>query len=516
MRKILVVAWLSMAVCASALPISEEGKQQARLFNTFLEASYLRKDNPRRAFALLQQALEQEPQSKFLRQQLVALALVMEEPQRAAPYADFISSNDEENDAEDWAIYAAYQVQQNNIPAALQAYEKALEKAPDNAELLYQYLLLLSATDTSKAIAVLEEFAQQHPASAAQAYTQIARFYVRQQRLPQALEYLDKAIAADPQEVAPRLLKGELYEQTSQFFLMLHEFEELEKLGYVNAGMFARMAAVFLVVKDLPKAKAYFLKAKAADPADKAANYFLSMFAEEEQDYAQAIAYLQEAADYTSNASRWLQVSFLQQKQNDSSASLKTLAQAYKRFEGNVEIAFFYGLALNDSKQYKKAARVFRKLLQERPDYVDARLHYAYALESLKKYKDMETQIRLILDKQPQHAAALNLLAYSLAERETRLDEALELAKRAVAVAPQDISFQDTLGWVYLKQGDLAQAASLFESIPADTLSQYPEIVYHLAVLRLKQGRTQDALTLLQQVRSTWPAAGKLYKQLSR
>ena len=276
------------------------------------------------------------------------------------------------------------------------------------------------------------------------------------------------------------------------------------------------MAAVFLVVKDLPKAKAYFLKAKAAEPTDNVANYFLSMFAEEEKDYVQAIRYLQEAGDYTSNASRWLQVSFLQQKQNDSAASLKTLTQAYKRFAGNVEIAFFYGLALNDSKQYKKAARVFSKLLQERPDYVDARLHYAYALESLKKYKDMETQIRLILDKQPQHAAALNLLAYSLAERETRLDEALELAKRAVAVAPQDISFQDTLGWVYLKQGDLAQAAALLESISAETLAQYPEITYHLAVLRLKQGRTQDALTLLQQARPTWPAAEKLYRQLTR
>lgn len=514
MKSILIGLGLLTTLPLFALEISDEGRQEARLFNTYLEAVYKYADDAPRAFATLQKALELAPDSKYLRRSLVSLAISMDKPELAQPYADYI--NTDENEADDYAVYGTYQLQTGNRQEALAAYEKAVALAPDNVELLYQYLLVLSTTDFEKMIAVLEKTAQDQPSIAAQAYTQIGTWYMRRQQTGKALAYFDKAISADPNDPAPRLAKADVYERTSQFFLMLHEFEELEKMGYANAGVFSRMGAVFVVVKDFSKAEEYFLKAKKADAHDPASNYFLSMFAEQKGDYAAAISYLKDGSDYPTNASHWLQVSFLQQKLNQPQESLKTLAEAYKLFKDNVEIGFFYGLLLNDQKEYKKAARVFKKLLESRPDYIDARLHYAYALESLKKYKDMETQIQFILSKQPQHAPALNLLAYSLAERETRLDEAQELVTRALAVSPNDVSFQDTLGWVYIKQGKPAQAAQIFDSFLPETINQYPEIAYHIAVLRLAQGRTEEGLILLNQARAGWPAAEKLYKKLTR
>lgn len=514
MKSILIGLSLFATLPLFALEISDEGRREAQLFNTYLEAVYKYAGDAPRAFAALQKALELSPDSKYLRRSLVSLAISMNKPELAQVYADYINMG--ENEAEDYAVYAAYQLQTGNRQEALAAYEKAVALMPENMELLYQYLLVLSTTDFDKMIAVLKKVAVDQPAIAAQAYTQIGTWYMRRQQTDQALVYFNKAIVADPNDPAPRLAKADIYERTSQFFLMLHEFEELEKIGYANAGVFSRMGAVFAVVKDFPKAEEYFLKAKKADAHEPASNYFLSMFAEQKGDYAAAIAYLKDGSDYSTNASHWLQVSFLQQKLNQPQESLKTLAEAYKRFEDNVEIGFFYGLLLNDQKECKKAAHVFKKLLQTRPDYIDARLHYAYALESLKKYKEMETQIQFILSKQPHHAPALNLLAYSLAEREVRLEEALELVTRALAVSPNDVSFRDTLGWIYVKQGKLPQAEQIFESLSPEIVNQYPEIAYHIAVLRLAQGRTEEGLTLLNRARTGWPAAEKLYKKLSR
>lgn len=512
LKVLFLIGWL--AVPSWALNISEEGQREARLFNTFLKAVYAQQGQPQRQFDTLQEALALAPDSVYLQRLLVAAALAMNRPELAEPYAGFITQGEPE--AEDWAVYAAYQMQKGNVPEVLAAYEKALEKQPDNTELLYAYLLVLSVHDADKTVSVLEQFARQQPQAAAQAYTQIGRLYMNRQQWDKALAYLDKAVSADPQDPAPRLARGEIYEKTSQLFLMLHEFEELDKMGYGTAGIYSRMGAVFLLVKDLPKSRLYFSKALEADPADSASNYFLSLLDEADGNYEQAVLHLQAASDYAQKAAWWLQVSSLQQKMDRPQDSLQTLARAYQRFDGNVEIGFFYGLALNDRKQYRRAVRVFEKLLRTNPNYTEACLHYAYGLESLKKYREMEIQLRRILEEQPQHAAALNLWAYSLAERNVRLAEAQEYITRALAVSPQDISFQDTLGWIYVKQGNLDAAEKIFFSLPEETISQYPEIAYHAGVLRYKQNRPQEALYYLEKSRTGWPAAEKLYREIVR
>ena len=511
MKKILLILAALSTSLGWALEISPEGKQEAALFNSFLDAVYVHRDQPQAYFAALKKTLTLSPDSKYLRRLLVAAAPTAEE---AEPYADYITMG--ENSAEDYTVYAAYQLKKKDTKAALEAFEKAVELRPDDSQLLQQYILLLSTVDFDKTIEVLEKTAREQTAWATHAYYQIGLLYMRRQQYEQAFSYFDKSIEADPYNPQPRLAKAEVYEKTSRFFLMLHELEEVEKLGYANAEVYVRMAAVFVSVHDFPKAEAYFLKAVQDEPHHTAANYFLSLLAEQRGDFQAAINYLQDTADYSTNATRPLQVSFLQQKAGQPDESFQTLRQAYKQFNDNVEIGFFYGLVLNDRKRYKEAARVFEKILQQRPEYTEARLHYAYALESLKKYKRMEEQLRQVLEVQPNHASALNLWAYSLAERNERLEQAEELIIKAVAIVPDNIAFIDTLGWVYFKRGQLEKADAVFSSLPQRAIADNPEIAYHLAQLRLAQGRQEEALSYLEKARTGWPAADKLYKKISR
>ena len=511
MKGWLVGIILSCAAVGMALPLSPQGEREEELFSSFLTSTYWQKENPQKAFESFQKTLELDPQSNYIRRILVSLAVSMNKPELAEPYIGFIEQD--ENDSEDWTVYAAYQWKKGHPAEAQQAYEKALELDPENQAILYQYLSLLAALDVDKMVRTLEKLAEEQPSIAPAAYMELGRLYARRQQVDLALSYFDKAIAADKTDPTPRLAKGELYERTSQYFLMLHEFEEVEKMGYANAGVLSRMGAVFLLVKDWPKAVDYFLKAKAQKDDDPPSNYFLAVLAEQEGDFESAIRYLKASADFPVQASRWLQVSFYQQRLQQPKQSLDTLAQAYERFKGNAEVGFFYALALNDNKQYQKAVRVFEKLLQTNPEYTEARLHYAYALESLKKYEEMERQIRRIL-AQKEDAPALNLLAYSLAQRGVRLEEAQQYITLARQIVPEDISFIDTQAYVYFRQGRLEEADRLFSSLPAQAVEQNPEIMYHIALLRLEQGRTEEALSYLEAAQEKWPAAKKLYRQL--
>ena len=365
-----------------------------------------------------------------------------------------------------------------------------------------------------QAAAKLLELAEKYPALAADIYTAAGNIYGRSKQYQQALAYYDKALAVSPKDPAAMLGRAEVYEKTSQYFLMLHELEELEKIGYGSAATYSRMGSVFLLVKDLPRAETYFLKAKADDNGDIPTSYFLALLAEQKGDYARAAAYVRDAADYNENASKWVQVSFYLQRLNQPQESLKTLAQAYQKFPGNVEVAYFYGVALNDNAQYKKAARVLAQVLDTNPSYTEARMQYAYALDGLKKYKALEEQLEMLIGENPQNAAALNLYAYSLAERGVRLNEASGYAARALAISPQDASFIDTMAWIYFKQNKLDQAYNLLASIDEEIFSANAEIAYHYGAVLAALGRPEEAKKYLAFARGEIKAAEKLYKKI--
>lgn len=512
MKKVLALSVLLACLPAFSLPLSKESKAEARALNAFLKSVYAQKNGDPKAFSYLQKALELSPESKYLKRQLVSESISIGKPEWGEPYLSFISEPGE-NGAEDWVVYAFFNWRTGNREEAQKGFENALAARSDDLQILQDYILFLSSSVDSQP--TLLDLAQKYPEAAGVIYASLGQAALKNGRAQEALSFFNRAQKEDPSHPAPRLGRAELYERTNQYFLMLHELEELEKMGYGNASTYSRMGSVFLLVKDYPKAEEYFLKAKADDNGDAPSAYFLALLAENKGDYSRAVGYLRDAEDYAESASRQLQVSFYLTKLNRPEESLKTLEAAYRKFENNVEIGFFYGLALNDAKEYKKAAKVFENVLRTNPGYTDARLQYAYALESLKKYKDMERALETVLEKQPDNAAALNLYAYSLAQRGERLDEAQEYIARALAVNPEDNSFIDTQAWIYFKQGKLDEAADLLSTVPDDFALRDPEVAYHKGAVASAREDEPSARKYLEMAKDKNKAAAKLYKKLS-
>ena len=510
------IFWVSLIFLSACttLPLSPEAKEEASLLADYAAISQAQRSSDKSQWDALEKLLSRAPQSVYLRQRLVAQAVADGTPEKAQPYLNFIEQ--ENPSAQDYQVYASYQAAMKDYRGAVASYEKAVAQDPDNDELLYQYITLLAGIDMDKAIEKMEQLAVQNPPSAADVYVEIGRLYARRKNWEQALAYFNKALEKDPDHLNARLGRAGVYEINFQYFLMMHELEEVEKRGYATADIYNRMASFYVLVKDMEKAEKYFLKTYEKDPTNPTACYFLASLAEYNQQYDKAIDYTKSSADYPTTSSKWIQVAFYQEKLEQPGEMLHTLQAAYERFENNVEVGYFYALALNDHKDYATAARVLAKILETSPEYDEARMHYAYALENLKKYKEEEKQLKILLERDSQYAAALNLYAYSLAQRNERLDEAQEYITRALAVNPDDYSFIDTQAWIWMRQGKWEEAEELLLDIPSSVVQRNAEVAYHLGVLRHHQGKREEALQYLQMAKDEWPDAATLFNQLSR
>jgi tetratricopeptide (TPR) repeat protein len=119
-------------------------------------------------------------------------------------------------------------------------------------------------------------------------------------------------------------------------------------------------------------------------------------------------------------------------------------------------------------------------------------------LEKLGERAECIKIMREVIRLDPENSSALNFLGYLFAERGEKLDEALELVKRALVLKPNDGFYTDSLGWVYYQKKDFSQALEALEK----AVSLEPEegvILEHLADTLLKLGRTKEAVERLEQ-----------------
>jgi Flp pilus assembly protein TadD len=117
------------------------------------------------------------------------------------------------------------------------------------------------------------------------------------------------------------------------------------------------------------------------------------------------------------------------------------------------------------------------------------------------KKAEAEAEYRKALDLDPNNPLVLNNIAYSMVERNEKLDEALQMIRRAVDLAPHNGSFIDSLGWIYFKLGKLDEAERYLTDA-AQLVTTSPTIQEHLGDLYQRRGKTTDARAAWQKAMS--------------
>jgi Flp pilus assembly protein TadD len=119
---------------------------------------------------------------------------------------------------------------------------------------------------------------------------------------------------------------------------------------------------------------------------------------------------------------------------------------------------------LRDDKQFNAALTTIEEALTKFPADTDLQSELAMICEKLGRFDQMETLLRGLMKAKPNDPHAFNALGYSLADRNTRLDEARQLILKAVQLAPRDPFIQDSLGWLEYRVGNTQEALRILEA----------------------------------------------------
>jgi tetratricopeptide (TPR) repeat protein len=106
--------------------------------------------------------------------------------------------------------------------------------------------------------------------------------------------------------------------------------------------------------------------------------------------------------------------------------------------------------------------------------YIDV----AYLYQKRNDFAGAEAAYKKAIRNRPDYWTAYNNLAYMYAENGTNLDEAIELANKALSLFPDNAASLDTLGWAYYKKGERTEALKYL----ARALAKFPgnkEVVAH-------------------------------------
>ncbi len=147
------------------------------------------------------------------------------------------------------------------------------------------------------------------------------------------------------------------------------------------------------------------------------------------------------------------------------------------------------GLALEFAREQATSA----------PEDVQALYVLGGVLDRLGQHAEAEATLRRVLELDPGHAGALNNLGYSLADRNERLEEALDLIQRALAREPWNGAFLDSLGWVLFRLGRYEEALEPLERA-AREYPHDPIVLEHL-------GDLYERLRRIDAAREAWRRA---------
>lgn len=451
--------------------------------------------------------------------------------------------------------YLGFIMLSNNLAEAKPILEQRLKDAPPQARgvtMLQIQRLLVRAQDKEAAFALLEQLvapylstSEAHLALAQEAFSSGNSIRAREEaqialnlKPDSELAILTSAqVAADNDELE-RLLTNFLkqypgsrevrvaYARTlidqKQYEKARSQFEILLKSDKQDATTLLALGLLNAQIGDLKAAERYltaYLDQLSQHPDESRdttqALLILAQIASDRNDTDAALKWLSQVEPGDAYLDAQLRRAQLLSKRGDIAAARKVLAEIETNGDREkTQVTQVEAQLLRDANQPQEAFKVLETALKADPNNGDLLYDYAMTAEKLNNLSTMEIALRKLIALAPQNQQAYNALGYSLADRNTRLPEALTLIQQALALAPHDPFIVDSMGWVQYRLGNLDEAESQLRN--AYTLLPDPEIGVHLGEVLWVKGQKSDAQKFWREVQRKDPQNDSLKSTLAR
>lgn len=444
------------------------------------------------ALAAYEKAMALDPSAAFIAGEAAELALQLKEQDRAEKWARKRLEL-APNDAKSRVILGRVLWTRGDSDGAEAEFEKALQADPSSADTLFALTELVAGRDPKRARKLLEGYLARNPERAARALFELGRLDAQEERYPDAVEKLKRAIDLDDAESDPaRLALAQIYEITHDTAAAVASYQRLLTNDPDDFELWSHIGELQAAMGALDDARDTFRRLKEKHPGDPAACGWLASDAERSGDWAAAAAALKDSAALRDDPTLNLRLGYYQLQAGSMKDAMTTLGEARRRWPKDDRVAYYLALGHDDLGEHAEAVKLLRDVLSAKPDDRDARWQLATILEKMDKISEAEPEFRKLIAGKPDDAPALNYLGYSLADRGLKLEEAEGLIRRALSVEPSNAAYRDSLGWVLFKLGRSTEAAREL-AFSARALPDDDSVWDHLGEARLALGREEGA-----------------------
>jgi tetratricopeptide (TPR) repeat protein len=405
-----------------------------------LASGYEQLHDYKSAADVLRKALDLDPENLQLKRSLARNLLYSGSYDESLKYANELLEEDP-HDVEAQLWIAAVYREKRDFPKARAALDKAKAMDPENLEVRYDEVNLLTVEgQNDKAIAALQSLLKD---TEKQNYS--------------ASEKNNRAMFLE------RL--GELQRNANQYPAAVATFRQIVDLDAPDAPPARALAEIidtWRIAKDYKSASAEAAAALKKYPDERALHIVNASLLADTGHVDDAVAELQ---------------SLKGGRDRDTQLAIAQIYERAKRYD-----------------DMRKPLDEAEKLSQSNPEKIAVYFMRGAMLERLKQYDASEAEFRKVLALDPDNAGALNYLGYMFADRGVHLEEAQKLISRALELEPDNGAYLDSLGWAYYRLDRLDDAEQALIRALAK-MPQDPTVHDHMGDIYFKLGKIKDAIT---------------------
>jgi tetratricopeptide (TPR) repeat protein len=380
-----------------------------------------------------------------------------------------------------------------DLDQAVADLKPLVEKQPGNIKYAYQLgraYELKGADESAKAqyLAILGFNRSDIPT-----LDSLSHVYLREQRFSDAKRYSDMWLAIDSRNPSARLVQsaslfglGDYSQARTVLTGLIRDYPKLE-------GPYLQLGLLDVQEKQFDKAEALLGKRYQPGHGDiRLVRGMVEIYGARAQ-WEKAIALVQKELDA---APQSVEIQRLLAETAARAGRLDLAIEQYQKLlqlqPASRDIPLQLGLLHDAKRQFDQALVQFQAAHRLDPKDPLPPALIGKVLEQAGRRQEAIANYRESLRLDPENASVMNNLAFALAESNGDLNEALQVALRAVQKSPNSPELADTLGWVYLKRKNIPSALQVFENLRQRQPGN-ASFRIHLAMAFLEKGDVASA-----------------------
>lgn len=443
------------------------------------------------AETLFSQALHIDPNSSATMYELANIYSFQNNKSQALLYSKKAAAIEPKNVW--YQILYAECLKDNKMPdEVIGVYERLVKDNPDRIDFYYELANdYLVARKPNEALKVYDKIEQQVGVTE-DASMQKLKIYKAQNNFDKAVEEAQKLIRYSPKEAKYYGMLGEIYQDKGMNEKALQAYQDLLKVDPNNAYVHLSLADYYRNLKQNDKAfdeikqafqskdldidtkvkilLSYYsitetypeLKADAdtlcqiivrvhPDEAKAFSIYGDFLYRDKKLEEAR-VQYRKAIALDKEKYALWNQLLIIESELNDILSLKKESEETIDLFPNQPLAYFFNGAANIQLKNYKQAIEVLNEgkefVFDNKPLLSQFYANIGDAQNQLGNHPGSDSAYNLALEADPTNVYVLNNYAYYLSLRNSNLEKAEDMSKKANDLEPNNSSYQDTYGWI--------------------------------------------------------------------